>query len=187
VGAELGRPDAETVEWAKALVAAGFTPAVVVELVGLLRSGPDDRAEMAAWALAFGDIPVEMRSTAIDRLLEVMGDRNRREAVRGQAVEAAAEQLEFSEPDDPLRRAAEALMTELVEDPSPVVRFWASFGLGKLKAKSALPVLRLLVDDATPVPRWWTVGEEASDAIDLIEGRRPPNRVPAGPGDQRYP
>ena len=110
-------------------------------------------------------------------MLDVLSDTDRTGRVRGQAAGAIAEQLEFSSSADPMRRVAEATLLELLHDPSPMVRFWSAFALGKLRTTAALPVLQELKKDRTPVPLWWTVGEEASDAIELIEGRHPPARV----------
>jgi hypothetical protein len=40
-----------------------------------------------------------------------------------------------------------------------------------------VPVLReLAADDTASFGNWWTVGEEASDAVDWIEGREPSGR-----------
>jgi hypothetical protein len=103
--------------------------------------------------------------------------------VRGQVAEAVAEQLEFADETDPMRRAAEAALMELLDDEHPIVRFWSAFGLGKLKTRTALPLLHALTSDDAPVPRWWTVGQEVADAIDWIEGRVPPGRLSTGATD----
>lgn len=174
-----------TIEWAKSLVAAGLTDDVVAELLELVRHGSDDRAEMAAWTFAFGDIPPDLRSDTLRGLLDVVTDTDRHAELRGQAAEAVAQQLEFSDNTDPLRQAAEAALIELLSDDSPIVRFWGAFGLGTLKTRAALPLLEALAGDNTPVPRWWTVGEEAADVIEWIEGRVPPGRV--GTGATRHP
>jgi len=174
------RPSPETVEWAKALVAAGLTDDVVAELLGVVRQDADDRAEMAAWAFAFGDIPTRLRKETLESLLEVLADRTRRAEVRGQVAEAVAEHLELADEADPLRRAAEAVLMDLLDDENPIVRFWGAFGLGKLKTRTALPLLHALTSDDSPVPRWWTVGQEAADAVEWIEGRVPPSRLGTG-------
>jgi HEAT repeat protein len=180
VPAESQGPSHKTVEWGKALVAAGFTDEIVAELLELVRHGTDDRAEVGAWAFAFGEIPQRLRIGTLRSLLDVLADSGRPAEVRGGVAEAVAEQLEFSEETELLRRAAEAVLIGLLDDDSAVVRFWAAFGLGKLKTPAALPALQALTGDDTPVPRWWTVGEEAADAIEWIEGRVPPGRVGTG-------
>ena len=176
--ADSPRPSPETIEWAKALVEAGLTDDIVTELLELVRHGPADRAEMAAWAFAFGDIPAHLTIDTLESLLDVLRDDGRPAEVRGQVAEAAAQQLEFSDATDPLRRAAEATLIALLDDDSAAVRFWSAFALGTLKTSSALPRLQALTGDDAVVPRWWTVGEEAADAIEWIEGRVPPGRLP---------
>jgi uncharacterized protein (UPF0147 family) len=123
-----------------------------------------------------GEIPEHIRGGAIRALLELMSDITQPSAVRAQAAEAAAAQLEYSETDESLRVAAETLLVDMLNDPHPEVRFWSAFGLGTLRTAAAVPVLRLLTADTALVPHWWTVGEEAVDAIDLIEGRIPRER-----------
>lgn len=172
-------PFADTVEWAKRLVATGLTEEIVVELIELLRRATDGRAEMAAWALGFGEVPGHLRESTVHALLEVLIDMTRAEAVRGQVAEAVAEQLAFSRGVDPLRRAAETRLIETLTDASSEVRFWSAFALGTLRTRRALPQLRTLTGDETPLPGWWTVGEEAADAIDRIDGREPPDRLRA--------
>jgi hypothetical protein len=57
------------------------------------------------------------------------------------------------------------------------VRFWSAFALGSMRYHAALPVLRkLAAGDTASFGNWWTVGEEASDAVDWIEGHEPPGR-----------
>ena len=179
MSAEPEIPSSETIEWAKALVAAGLTDEVVVELLELVREGTGGREQMAAWALAYG-VPARLIPDTVQSLLDVLADGERPAELRGQVAETVADQLEFSENTDPLRHRAEATLLQLLDDASPIVRFWAAFGLGKLRTRAALPALQALTGDETPVPRWWTVGEEAADAIEWIEGRVPPERVGAG-------
>jgi uncharacterized protein (UPF0147 family) len=124
---------------------------------------------MAAWALGFGEIPEHLRGGAIRALLELMSDTTQPSALRAQAAEAAAEKLEYSETNESLRVAAETLLVDVLNDPQPEVRFWSVFGLGTLRTAAAMPVLRRLTSDTALLPQWWTVGEEAVDAIDLIE------------------
>jgi HEAT repeat protein len=169
-------PSVETVEWAKGLIAVPFTEALVGELSDLVRSGSSDRAEMAAWALAFGETPEHLRGEVVEALVGVLADVSRPESIRGQAAEAVAEQLGLLHSTDPRRHPAEAQLIEMLTDASEVVRFWSAFALGTLRSTTALPHLRALAGDDTAVPGWWTVGEEAADSIDMIEGREPPER-----------
>jgi hypothetical protein len=54
-----------------------------------------------------------------------------------------------------------------------------------LRTTAAVPLLRKLKTDTTSVPGWWTVGEEAADAIETIEGRQPSERVARKPNHRR--
>lgn len=167
----------DVVEWAKALIFAPLTEPVVCELIELARSAERDQAQMAAWALGFGETPDYLPQGVVRALLDVLVDTTRPGAVRGQAADAVAEQLEFTDHLDPARLDAETSLTEMLNDPSAPVRFWSAVGLGKLRTTAALPSLGALTVDTTPVPGWWTVGEEAADAIDTIEGRQFPERL----------
>jgi HEAT repeat protein len=115
----------------------------------------------------------------------VLVDATRPGPVRGQVAEAVAEQLEFSDHLDPARMDTEARLIDMLDDPSALVRFWCAFGLGKLRTTAAVPLLRKLKTDTTSVPGWWTVGEEAADAIETIEGRQPSERVGRKPNRRR--
>lgn len=168
-------PSTDSIEWAKALVVAPLTEEVVGELVREMRGGTE-RAAMAAWALGSGDVPDDLRSRAVHALLEVAADRTRPDLVREHATEAVAERLRSSGSTDRDRQATESRMMVLLSDPSPAVRFWSAFAVGQLRTRAAVPLLRAMTDDRTIVPGWWSVGEEASDAIDIIEGREPPDR-----------
>jgi HEAT repeat protein len=86
----------------------------------------------------------------------------------------------FSKPGEQASRYDEAgqVLIGLLDDPSPEVRFWAAFATGSLRYHPALPALKQLArTDTAWFGGWWTVGEEASDAMDRIEGREPPERV----------
>jgi HEAT repeat protein len=70
------------------------------------------------------------------------------------------------------------VLISVLHDLAPEVRFWAAFALGSLRYRPALPELQQLANSDTAwFGGWWSVGEEASDAIDRIEGREPPERV----------
>ncbi len=165
------------VEWAKALIAAPLTEPVAAELIELARSAEPDQAQMAAWALGFGEIPERLRLEVVGALLEVLVDATRSGAVRGQAAEAVAERLDFSDHLHPARVVTETHLIDMLSDPSSPVRFWSAFALGKLRTRAAVPSLRKLTIDTTLVSGWWTVGEQAADAIDTIEGRQSPERL----------
>ena len=70
-------------------------------------------------------------------------------------------------------------MLRLLDSCSPVLRFWACFGLGGLKCKSAIPRLQEIArSDRSIYPGWWYVREEAEDALEWIAGRAGKDRVP---------
>ncbi len=167
----------DVVEWAKALAAAPLSETVATELIELAGRAEPDRAQMAAWALGVGEIPRHIRSVAVRALLDVVVDATRPGAVRGQAAEAAAQQLAFSDHLDPDRMETESCLIDMLDDPKASVRFWCAFGLATLRSTAAVPRLRELMADTTLVPGWWTVGQEAADAIDISEGRLAPERV----------
>jgi HEAT repeat protein len=121
-------------------------------------------------------LPEHLRGEVAETLLGVLGDVSRAESIRGRAAEALAEHLEFVQSTDPRRHPAETQLIEMLTDASAVVRFWSAFALGTLRSTAALPHLRALAGDNTAVPGWWTVGEEAADSIDWIEGREPRER-----------
>jgi HEAT repeat protein len=73
--------------------------------------------------------------------------------------------------------AGQILITAL-GDPAAEVRFWSAFALGSIRYRAALPVLRKLARrDKGRFGNWWTVGEEAADAADHINGGRLPIRI----------
>lgn len=75
------------------------------------------------------------------------------------------------------REAGQILITAL-GDPAAEVRFWSAFALGSMRYRAALPVLRKLARrDKGRFGNWWTVGEEAADAADHINGGALPIRI----------
>jgi HEAT repeat protein len=75
------------------------------------------------------------------------------------------------------RVAGQILITAL-DDPAPEVRFWSAFALGSMRYRAALPILRKLARrDKERFGNWWTVGEEAGDAVGLINGHPLPVRI----------
>lgn len=173
---EMEQPSPEIVEWAKALINEPLSEGLTAELVELMCRSSPERAAMAAWTLGFGELPEQLRSSTVESLIDVLQDATRPQLVRGHAAEAIGEQLEFSDQSEPARLRAEVVFVDMLDDTSAMVRFWSAFGLGKLRTQSAVPRLRELADDTAVVPGWWTVGEEAADAIDHIEGRQSPER-----------
>jgi len=49
------------------------------------------RAQMAAWALGFGQIPAHLETRALETLLEMLGDTSRSGVVRGHAADESGQ------------------------------------------------------------------------------------------------
>ncbi|MGH3849559.1 MAG: hypothetical protein ACRDRT_07645, partial [Pseudonocardiaceae bacterium] len=112
MSADPTRPSTDTVEWAKALVADPLSEGATHGLIEFLRCREIGWAKMAAWALGVGEIPEHLRGGAIRALLELMSDIAQPSAVRAQAAEAAAGQLECSETNESLWVAAETFLVD---------------------------------------------------------------------------
>jgi len=169
--------EVEVVEAAKALANLRRRSSVK-PLVRLFQEGRTPYVrEMACYALAWMWFP-ELSPVFI----KCLRNKNESENVRGQAAEALG--MLHSNPDpgkSRLRRfrIAENALINGLSDPSPTVRFWCCFALGGLRSKRAIePLLRLKRFDRALYPGWWYVREEASDALDSIQRRLSPDRVP---------
>lgn len=129
--------------------------------------------ELACYALACMHYP-QLTSTFIECLQNV----NEAENVRSQAAEALGMLYGNAVKRSSDYRSAEAVLLTSLSDSSPAVRFWCCFALGCMKSKRAMKQLsRLKSSDKSLYPGWWFVREEASDALDMIQGRIPPDRV----------
>ncbi|MFY2558467.1 HEAT repeat domain-containing protein [Corallococcus terminator] len=154
-------------------------PVTARHLARLLRTTADPKArEACAWllcSLGKGD-PV-----VIDALLEAAEDPHELMSVRCQAIEAFGA--------SPSARQQPRVLRALVgflEHPAVELRFWACFALGALKHRPAIPALRQVAQEDERVnPGWWYVAEEALDAIDHIEAKETPERVPVLHRDER--
>ena len=135
----------------------------------------------AGYALAFTNCALrDPRVT--DVFLTVVQDQHVPSNVRGVVAEGLGNMFGgcFGGPGDQESRYDETgqVLMGLLHDPAPEVRFWAAFAVGSLRSRPALPALEQLArTDTAWFGGWWTVGEEASDAMDRIEGREPPARV----------
>lgn len=148
------------------------------------RGRPPEQRTAAVYVLAFsGDVQLDPRHAGPIRetFVALLADTHEPPALRAQAAEGLANMLgtcAAEAPDHAARDAASRLLLETLHDPETEVRFWSAFALGALGYAPALPALReLAARDQTLLPGWWTVGEEASDAADRIEGREPPERI----------
>jgi HEAT repeat protein len=141
--------------------------------------------EAAAYALAFswdglGDPRYAPHSS--QAFTTVLGNGHEPACLRGQVAEGLAYLYgPCVGVRDRRRRAyrhAGQLLTAALKDPAPEVRFWSAFALGSMGYRPALPALRHLAgNDQGRFGRWWSVGEEASDAVDRMEGCLPPERT----------
>jgi len=103
-------------------------------------------------------------------LIDLLDDVDLPIDVRAQAAEALGDQLQMTKR-SALQRVAVTYLIRQLDDRGPELRFWSAFSLGKLGAKRARKPLRELLTDESIAARFWTVGHEASDALDRIEGR----------------
>lgn len=165
--------EVEVVEAAKELAYLRLRSSVN-PLVRLFQEGRTPYVrEFAGYALAWMQFP-DLNPVFVGCLL----NRNESENVRGQAAEALAIIRCGSEKSRRYQVSEDALLKSL-SDSSPTVRFWCCFALGGLRSKRAIqPLSRLKRFDRALCPDWWYVREEASDAIDWIQGRISPNRIP---------
>jgi HEAT repeat protein len=157
-------------------------------LIALVRDGaaPPAQRTAAAYALAFaGDVHADPHHAEPIRqaFTDLLGDAGEPPALRAQAAEGLANMLggcgsDPARDEQAARDEAGRLLQAALADADPEVRFWSAFALGSLAYAPALPALReLAARDRAHLDGWWTVGEEASDAVDRIEGREPPERI----------
>jgi HEAT repeat protein len=135
----------------------------------------------AGYALAFTSCALR-DPRVIDAFVTLVQDQHVPSNVRGVMAEGLGNMFGgcFGRPGGQASRYDETgqVLLGLLHDPSPEVRFWAAFAIGSLQYRPALPALKQLARaDTAWFGGWWTVGEEASDAMDRIEGREPPIRV----------
>jgi HEAT repeat protein len=134
----------------------------VKPLVDLLLTDRDDEVRKAA-AVALGSIHAQR---AMEPMLRVLTHTTTASpGLRGMVAEQLAR---FNSSRSSSRSVR--ILIDVLEDPSPEVRFWAAYALGALSAREAIPALERLAatDDAT-LPGWWSVKKEAADAIATIK------------------
>lgn len=136
---------------------------------------PEQR-NSAVYALSFltGS---EANQQVITTLTEIVANNSEVSFVRGQALEGLGNKLSEELPSNLYQRAVSVIIQAL-DDSEAEVRFWACFAVGAIKIKKALPKLQVLMQtDSIIVAGWWSVGEEAEDAITLMNGGEPPLRI----------
>jgi HEAT repeat protein len=168
--------------WRAAAVALSLLDSkrAVKPLLELMAHGrAAEQREVATYALAFmSEVLGEERYAELisAAFISRLSDPSEAPAVRGQAAEGLGNLYGCGDRRRRVFRQAQQALLDALDDPAPDVRFWSCFALGVMRARSALPALRRLAGDTVLLPGWWTVGEEASDAIDWIEGRESPER-----------
>lgn len=121
---------------------------------------------------------------AAPTLTEVLRNIHEHAEIRAQAAEGLAEAFDYCpatvKRQADYRKASLVLRTALA-DPSPEVRFWSAFALGKMRDRTARPVLAHLAEtDHVMSKGWWTVAEEAQDAISVMNAGYSADRTPCG-------
>lgn len=120
---------------------------------------------------------------AYSTFVKVAGDSEEFGEIRGQALEGVAGLVIGLERRSVRYGRLVARLSELLESPSPDVRFWACFAAAAANCTPLLPALRKLVSDQEVAWCFWSVGEEAEDAIAMIEtGRCESTRNSKRPG-----
>jgi HEAT repeat protein len=152
-------------------------------LIPLLLDPQRASEQRYAAGYALGFTSCALRDPCVtDAFLTVVQDQHVPSNVRGVVAEGLGNMFGgcFGGPGNQKARYDEAgqVLIVLLHDSAPEVRFWAAFAAGSLRYLAALPALKQLArTDIAYFGGWWTVGEEASDAIDRMEGREPPERV----------
>jgi len=120
----------------------------------------------------------EVNQQVITTLTEIAANNSEAASVRAQALEGLGNKLSQEFPHNLYQRAV-SIIIQALDAPEAEVRFWACFAVGAIKIREALPKLQVLVQtDSMTVAGWWSVGEEAEDAITLMNGGEPPLRRP---------
>jgi hypothetical protein len=165
----------QSFDWARRVALGPALRGVEVqELLATPKTAPV-HAPAAVYALGNANIRRRHEHLAVVGLVEILRDESLPVAVREHVPEAVANAL--SNKQRKLQRFVIRSLIHALYDESPDVRFWSAFGLSLLGSRDAKHHLRKLTKDRA-MGSFWTVGEEASDALDIIEGRRPPDREP---------
>ena len=124
---------------------------------------------------------------ALTEFLDIAGDPCEHPRVRGLAVEALKEcetGVWFRETRLAETRRTWKALVDFIQDSEPEVRWWACFIVGLMGTRcgaayqqSLVDSLRQVAGDPTPAGFGWSVGKAAQDALDVFEGREPPERL----------
>ena len=159
---------------AKAFIAKGRSSGPQIDDLLRMPYEHPAKGEAALYGLTFVKLQRRNSDRIVRSLIEILNDKQLDAAVRAQAPEGIGVHIRPKR--RALRRVAVTALRRQLRDESPEVRFWSTFGLAMLNAREACCDLRFLQADNAVVSGWWTVGDEASDALDLIERRDPPDR-----------
>jgi len=143
---------------AQALGQLGARKALPQLITTLVTDDDSDARKAAAYALGvIGD------DGATRALVWTLNNKDEAPAVRGMAAESLA---------NVGAKSAVPTLLAALNDPSAEVRFWSAFALGELGGPESLPGLqRVAARDMADVPGWGTVSQEASEAIERIQGK----------------
>lgn len=159
-------------EDAKGLVASGRLSGATIDALIRIPYGDPTNGEAAVYALGAAKVRRRNARRVVLTLVAILEDSTLKNEVRAQAPEEIGVHVHHQQ--RALRRLAVNALRRQLRDPSPDVRFWSAFGLALLSEREARHDLRRLQHDQAIVPGWWSLGDEASDALDIIEGRIPP-------------
>lgn len=152
----------------------------VTPLLSLLANCPEIERQIGV-VYALSSIAMrcpERQAVEVQRkLVEVAANPTLAASVRGYALEGLTGINRELYPE--LYQRTVTVILHALDDGEAEVRFWACFAVAGLKIREALDKLRLLQTDRAIVPGWWSVGEEAEDAITLLNGGEPPLRNPS--------
>jgi HEAT repeat protein len=133
----------------------------------VLESNADEEARAAAaYVLGFaGD------SDVAPVLARILADRDESVAVRAYVAEALGHLLQH----EPVLAEVRLAIRGGLSDPAAEVRFWSTFAAGVLELQETRGILERLADmDHENVEGWWSVAEEASWALRVLDGEADP-------------
>lgn len=144
-------------------------------LINTVRTNPDpNRAEEACYILSFS---YSSGPALVPHFLAMATDKQLPPDVRAQACEGLAND-HYSDARTKRFKTVLNWLLPLLKDESVEVRFWASFALGNMRAKAAIPHLQRVVDEDDGFCRgWWFVRDEAADSILSILKKPRPDRT----------
>lgn len=158
---------------ASGLASLGGERAKRALLAALVHDDPSLR-ETAAYALNYAH-----DKRAVEPLRERAADPRESVAVRAQAVESLGGIYMCDRRRTRSRERTVALLLRLLDAPEVELVFWASYAVGVMRVRRALPRLdEIRRTDTRTLPMWWSLAEEAEWAMATIRGRPDPEGFP---------